>query len=214
MTTAERTDRGTARRPARRRAPGGLDPHSPTFQLFSDVLYVGVLIFGLSLLVVTWFAALSAGVEALRTARLADRHVSARAVWDAFANRVVRHPISHLVVPNLLAAVLVIDVVLMPYVAPGEVWTLVLPIVLAAGLGAVALRVAGAWRRDTAPRVLLSRAWRRMSEDAAGSALLVLAVASAGAILTVAPMLAFVMPGLLALAAVAMDRDPQEEQST
>ena len=213
MTTAERAHRGPARPTARRRAPGGLDPHSPTFQLFSDVLYAGVLIFGLSLLVVTWFAALSAGVEALRTARLADRHVSARAVWDAFANRVVRHPISHLVVPNLLAAVLVIDVVLMPYVAPGEVWTLVLPIVLAAGLGAVALRVAGAWRRDTAPRVLLSRAWRRMSEDAAGSALLVLAVASAGAILTVAPMLAFVMPGLLALAAVAMDRDPQEEEN-
>ena len=49
--------------------------------------------------------------------------------------------------------------------------------------------------------------------DAAGSALLVLAVASAGAILTVAPMLAFVMPGLLALAAVAMDRDPQEEEN-
>ncbi|WP_164861821.1 DUF620 domain-containing protein, partial [Microbacterium sp. CPCC 204701] len=65
---AERADRGPTRPAARRRAPGGLDPHSPTFQLFSDVLYVGVLIFGLSLLVITWFAALSAGVEALRTA--------------------------------------------------------------------------------------------------------------------------------------------------
>lgn len=214
MTTAERTHRGPARPAARRRAPGGLDPHSPTFQLFSDVLYLGVLIFGLSLLVVTWFAALSAGVEALRTARQTDRHVTARAVWGAFANRVVRHPLTHVVAPTLVTALLVIDVVLMPYVAPGEMWALVLPIVLAAGLGAVALRVAGTWRRDTAPRVLLARAWRRMSEDAAGSALLVLAVASAGAILTVAPMLAFVTPGLLALAAVAMDRDPQEDENT
>jgi hypothetical protein len=210
MSTVERAHRGPAHPATRRRAPGGLDPHSPTFQLFSDVLYAGVLMFGLSLLVVTWFAALSAGVEALRTARRTDRHVSARGVWDAFANRVVRHPISHIVAPTLVTALLAVDVVLLPYVAPGEAWTLVLPIVLAAGLGAVALRVAGTWRRGTAPRILLARAWRGMSEDAAGSGLLVLAVASAGAILTIAPMLGFVMPGLLALAAVAMDRDPQE----
>lgn len=211
MTTADRTRPVPARTAVRRRAPGGLDPHSPTFQLFSDVLYAGVLIFGLSLLVVTWFAALSAGVEVLREARRADRHVTARAVWGAFANRVVRHPLSHLVAPTLVSAVLVVDVVLLPYVVPGEAWALALPIVLAAGLGGVALRVAGTWRRGTAPRVLLGRAWRRMSQDAAGSGLLVLAVAAAGAILTIAPMLAFVMPGLLAMAAVAVDRDPQEE---
>jgi hypothetical protein len=200
-----------ADRPApRRRAPGGLDPHSPTFQLFSDVLYAGVLIFGLSLFIVTWFAALSAGVEALRTARESDRHVTVRGVWSAFVDRVVRHPLSHVVAPALVTALLVVDVVLLPYVAPGELWAVALPIVLAAGLGAVALRVAGTWRRDTPARVLLARAWRRMSEDAAGSALLVLAVATAGAIVAFVPMLGVVLPGLLALAAVAMDRSPED----
>jgi hypothetical protein len=212
MTNAERV-RHSGRPALRRRAPGGLDPHSPTFQLFSDVLYAGVLIFGLSLLLVTWFAALSAGTEALRTARRTDRHVVARVVWSAFVDRVVRHPISHIVAPTLVTGLLVIDVVLLPYAAPGELWASALPIVLAAGMGAVALRVAGTWRRGTAPRVLLARAWRRMSDDSGGSALLVLAVAAAGAILSIAPMLAFVMPGLLALAAVAMDREPQEDRT-
>lgn len=198
------------RRVARRRAPGGLDPHSPTFAAFADMLYAGVLIFGLSVLLVTWFAALSAGVEELRAARAEDRHVRARAVWSAFANRVVRHPLSHVVAPTAVTALLVVDVVVMPYVAPGELWATVLPIVLAAGLGAIALRIAGAWRRDVAPRRTFAVAWRRMSQDASGSALLVLAVAAAGAVVAIAPMLAVVMPGPLALAAVAMDREPVE----
>jgi hypothetical protein len=198
------------RRPARRRGPSGLDPHSSTFAAFSDMLYVGVLIAGLSVPAVTWFAALSAGVEELRAARTEDRQVRARAVWSAFVDRVMRHPISHVVVPTAVTALLVVDVVLLPYAAPGEIWATVLPVVLAAGLGAIALRVAGAWRRGAAPRRILAVAWRRMSQDAAGSALLVLAVIAAGAIVAVAPMLAIVMPGPLALAAVAMDRDPQE----
>lgn len=191
------------RRPARR-AP--LSPHSATFHAFADMLYAGVLIFGLSLLVVTWFAALSAGVEALRTARRDDTHVSARTVAAAFADRVVRHPLSHVVAPTLVTAVLVVDVIVLPYVAPGSLWSIVLPVVLAAALGAIALRVAGAWRRESAPRDSLALAWRRMSTDGAGSALLFLAVVTAGAIVTIVPMLAVVIPGPLALAAVAMDR--------
>lgn len=194
----------------RRRPQSGLDPHSPTFHAFSDMLYVGVLVFGLSLAVVTWFAALSAGVEALRVARVNDRHVSARVVWSAFADRVVRHPLTHVIAPAAVTALLVIDVVLLPYVVPGELWSTLLPVVLAAGLGAIALRIAGAWRRDIPARTILATAWRRMSTDAAGSALLVLAVVTAGAIATIAPMLAIVMPGPLALAALAMDREPEE----
>ncbi|MDN3496838.1 hypothetical protein QL996_12930 [Planococcus sp. APC 4015] len=192
-------------RPVRRRSP--LDPHSSTFHAFADMLYAGVLIFVLALPVVTWFAALSAGVEAIRDARAADHHVRARTVWSAFVDRVVRHPVSHLLAPTAVTALLVVDVVLLPYAAPGELWSLVLPIVLAAGLGAIALRIAGTWRRGEAPRVLLGRAWRRMSTDAAGSALLVLAVTCAGALVVIAPLLALVLPGGLALAAVAMDRD-------
>lgn len=194
----------------RRRAPGALDPHSPTFHLFADALYLGVLVFGLSLLVVTWFAALSAGVETLRDARTADRHVSARRLWSVFVDRAVRHPLSHIVLPTIVTALLAVDVVVLPYVVPGEVWALALPIVLAAGLGAVALRVAGAWRTGVPARRTFAVAWRRMSEDAAGSALLVLAVTAAGAIVSIAPLLLVVMLGPLALAALALDRDPEE----
>lgn len=191
----------------RRRAPGALDPHSPTFHLFADTLYIGVLVFGLSLLIVTWFAALSAGVETLREARAADRHASARRLWSVFVDRTVRHPLSHVVLPTIVTALLAFDVVVLPYVAPGEAWALALPVVLAAGLGAVALRVAGAWRTGVPARRTFAVAWRRMSEDAAGSALLVLAVAAAGAIVSIAPLLLVVMLGPLALAAVAMDRE-------
>lgn len=189
------------------RRRSGLDPHSTTFHSFADMLYTGVLVFALALPLLTWFAALSAGVEELRTARAEDRHVRARAVWSAFADRLVRHPLSHVVVPTLVTALLVVDVVVLPYVAPGELWATVLPVVLAAGLGAIALRVAGAWRRGIPTRTTLAIAWRRMSTDAAGSALLVLAVATAGAIVAIVPLLAIVLPGGLALAAIAMDRE-------
>lgn len=195
------------RRRVGRRAPSGLDPHSPTFHLFADVLFVGVMVAVLALAVVTWFAALSAGVEALRDARRADRHVSVRSVFSAFGDRVLRHPVSHVLLPTAVTALLLVDIVLMPYAVPGELWAASLPLVLAAGLGAVALRVAGAWRRDASPRASLALAWRRMTTDAAGSALLVFAVVCAGAIVTIAPMLAIVIPGPLVLAAVAMDRD-------
>jgi len=197
----------TEGRGRRSRGQSTLDPHSSTFHAFADMLYAGVLIFGLSLLVVTWFAAFSAGVQALRTAREQDRHVTVRAVWSAFANRIARHPLTHVLAPSLVTALLVVDVVLLPYVAAGSFGAIVLPIVLAAGLGAVALRVAGTWRQGRAARESLGIAWRRMSTDAGGSALLALAVAAAGAVVMIAPMLAIVMPGPLALAAVAMDRD-------
>jgi len=200
---------GTAR-VARRRAPGALDPHSPTFQAFSDTIYVGVLLFALSIPLVTWFAALTAGVEALRDARAQDRHVRARDVWSAFGHRLRRHALSQMVLPAIVTALLVVDVVLLPYAVPGELWATLLPAVLAAGLGAIALRVAGAWRRGIPTTAVYRTAWRRMSTDAAGSALLVLAVVCAGSIVALAPLLLIVMLGPLALAALAMDRETPE----
>ena len=191
-------------RPRRRRS--GLDPHSPTFALFSDVLYAGVAIVLLSLPVVTWFAAFSAGVQALREAREADGHVTIAAVWRAFAQRIRRTWVVHLVLPTVVTMLLLVDVVFLPYTGLDPFAVLVLPIVLAAALGAIALRIAGAWRTDVPARQSLALAWSRMSQDAAGSLLLALAVAAAGAIVFVLPLLAVVMPGPLALAAVAMDR--------
>jgi hypothetical protein len=188
-----------------RRRASILDPHSPTFSTFADVLYVGVLVFALSIPLVTSFAALSAGTQALREAKEADRHVTIGSVWRPFADRVVRHWFVALVLPAVVTALLIVDLVVMPYLVPDAVIALVLPAVVASAAGAIALRIAGTWRTGVSARDTLAESWRRMAEDAGGSLLLALTVAAAGAVVAVIPLLALVMPGLLALAAVALD---------
>lgn len=197
-------------RPAGRKRRSGLDPHSDTFHAFADVLYTGVLVFALSVPLVTWFAAMGAGVQALRDARATDGHVTIGAVWRAYVHRIRRHWFVFVVLPTLLTAAIAFDTLLLPFLGVGELMSAVIPIVLASVVGAIALRVAGAWRDDVTARRTLALAWQRMSQDAGGSALLVLAVAAAGAIVSIIPLLAFVLAGPLALAAVAMDRDPKE----
>lgn len=191
----------------RRRAPSILDPHSSVFGLFSDVLYVGVLVFAASLPLVTWFAAFSAGVQVLRVARDGDGRVRAREFARVFGQRLRRSPVLHVLVPSAVTALLAINVVVLPWTGMDPLYALVAPIVLAAALGAIALRIAGAWRSGLPARRVLATAWRRMSEDAAGSLLLAGAVTAAGAVVGIIPLLALVMPGPLALAAVAMDRE-------
>ena len=100
-----------------------------------------------------------------------------------------------------------LDVLVLPFLGADPTAAAVVPIVLAATAGAVALRVAGAWRDDVPARRTLALAWRRMSADAGGTVVLILAVASAGAVIAVVPLLVVVMAGPLALAALAMDRD-------
>lgn len=200
-----------SRRPVQGRRRSVLDPHSDSFHLFADVLYTGVLVFALSLPIVTGFAALSAGVQALREAREAGKHVTVGTVWRPFVDRVARHWMVHLVLPTVMTALLAMNLVLLPYLGLDATATLVVPIVLASAAGAVALRIAGAWRPGVAARASLQTAWTRMSDDAAGSLLLAGAVAAAGAIAVSMPLLALVLPGPLALAAVAMDRSGEAD---
>ncbi|ROQ64153.1 hypothetical protein EDF36_1108 [Rathayibacter sp. PhB152] len=192
-----------ARAPRRRSA---LDPHSGTFAAFADVLYAGVLVFALSLPVVTGFAAFGAGVAALREARENDGHVTIGSVWRAFVRR-LRRPVTQLLLPAVVTALLALDLLVLPFLGADPTLAAAVPIVLASVAGAVALRVAGAWRDDASATRILGIAWRRMSDDAAGTVVLVLAVASAGAVIAVVPLLIVVMAGPLALAALAMDRD-------
>jgi len=197
---------------SRRRRRSGLDPHSDTFRAFADVLYTGVLIFLLALPLVTWFAALGAGTQALREARSDDGHVTIGAVWRPFVHRLRRHALTHLVLPTAVLVVLVLDVLILPFLGADEFLAAAIPVVLASAIGAIALRVAGVWREGVPARTSLATAWRRMSEDAGGSVLLALAVAVAGAVVWIIPLLAIVMAGPLALAAVAMDRPSQGEE--
>lgn len=198
---------GSTVRPAPARRRSGLDPHSDTFHAFADVLYTGVLVFVLSLPVVTAFAALGAGVGALREARATDGHVTVPAVWRGFRVRALRHPIAQLVLPTLVLALLVLDLVALPFLGADPTMSALVPIVLGSATGAVALRAAGAWREGQSAVRTLRLAWGRMSDDGSGTVVLLLTVAAAGGVVATVPLLIVVMAGPLALAALAMDRD-------
>jgi hypothetical protein len=190
----------------RRRRASILDPHSAAFSTFADVLYTGVLVCALSIPLVTAFAALSAGAQALREARDADRHVTIGAVWRPFADRVAHHWFATIVLPVVVTVLLAGDLVVMPYLVPDALLAAAIPAVVASAAGALALRIAGTWRPGVAARATLAASWRRMSDDAGGSLLLALTVAAAGAVVVIMPFLVLLMPGMLALAAVAIDR--------
>lgn len=190
-----------------RRRPSILDPHSSAFGLFSDVLYTGVLVFVGALPVVTGFAALSAGVETLRDARAGEGRVRARVFVRVLASRLRRSPVLHVVVPVAVTALLAVNAVVLPWTGLDPTWAAAVSVTLGAVLGAAALRVAGAWRPAVPARRTLHTVSGRMAGDATGTLLLAAAVAAAGAIVWTTPLLALVMPGVLALAAVALDRD-------
>ena len=197
----------------RRRGGSILDPHSSSFALFSDTLWVGVMVAVASIPVVTSFAAVSAGVETLREARERDGSVTLRAFGGALLDRLRHHWPTHLVLPAIVLAALVLNVVVLPYTGADSLVATVASAAVAALAGAVALRVAGSWRRGLRAREVFAIAWRRMSEDAYGSLLLACGVTAAGAIVVISPLLGVIMAGPLVLAAVAIDAVATSKES-
>lgn len=202
VTESERKD-AAGKRPVRRPL---LDPHSPGFASFADVLYSGVLVFATMLPLVTGFAGLSAAVQVFREARASDGHVTVGAFWRAFVDRVTKHWISHIVVPTVVGAVLVGYLLVLPLMGLEPWMAIGLPAVAGVIVGAIGLRFVGTWRQGTSARVTLAETWRRMSDDPVGTLLLAGAAFTAGAIVSFATMLLLVIAGPLVLAAVAVDR--------
>jgi len=192
---------------SKKRLPALANPYSASFRLLSDTLLAGVIVLALSIPLVTWFAALTGAVAALRDAHRADGPVRVRAIVRYGVRSVRRHALLTVLAPTVFVCFLLLDLLVLPHVVGDARLALVAVGVLAAGIGAFALRIAGAWRDERTAREIVRIAWGRMSADPVGSLMLFAAGACAGLIVSFAPPLVFVMGGPLALAALAFDRD-------
>ena len=191
----------------KRRMPAVLNPYSSSFRFLSDTLLAGILVLALSLPVVTWFAALTGATTALRDARLADDPIRARRVLQHTWASIRRHPLLTLLAPTVFLAFIVGDLLILPHVLGNATTALYVIGAIAAGVGAFALRIIGAWREERSARQIIRIAWERMSADPVGSLLLLGACVCAGLIVSFSPPLILVIGGPLALAALALDRD-------
>lgn len=192
---------------SRKRLPALANPYSASFRLLSDTLLSGVIVLLLSIPIVTWFAALTGAVGALRDARRADAPVRVRSIVRHAARSIRRHALLTVLAPSAFVGFLLVDLLVLPHVIGDERLALVAVGALAAGIGALALRIAGAWRDERTAREIVRIAWGRMSADPVGSLMLFAAGSCAGLIVSFAPPLILVMGGPLALAALAFDRD-------
>jgi len=191
----------------RRRLPGVLDPYSTSFRLLSDTLLAGLLVLALSLPVVTWFAALTGATAALRDARAAEDPIRVRRILGHGWSAVRRHPLLTLLAPAVFVAFILADLLVLPHLLGDATLALWALGAIASGVGAFALRIAGAWRADRTARGVLALAWGRMSADPVGTLMLFGACAAAALIVSFSPPLVLVIGGPLALAALAFDRD-------
>ncbi|MFC8192525.1 hypothetical protein ACFUMH_12795 [Cellulomonas sp. NPDC057328] len=196
-----------------RRDPRAPDPTAPErraafgggrFGLLSEVLVVGLGVSVLSLPVVTVLPALAAGAAHVR------RHLTGETdrvvdLWHEFVAALRG------VWPYALAslALLVLlwfnTAVAGTGLLPGGTGVLVLSLAVAAMLAVVLLRAAGGWRRGASWRQVMRDAGARAGDDLAGSGLLVVAMGLCGVIVWMLAPLAVLVPGLLALAVVAVE---------
>ncbi|QWF78038.1 hypothetical protein [Amycolatopsis sp. CA-230715] len=183
------------------REPGEL--FGPRFELFADVLSVGIATTVACLPVVTAPAALSTACEVLRGGR--------GSFWRAFSRRARwRADLLAGLAMIGVASVLAADFLLAGAGLPGGK-----PFTVALALVAVALAVIGL-RAVAMP----ARGWRRAYADAAaasfadpgGSLLLLLAFATAALCAWVLPPVAALVPGPLAMAACAMEQRREASQ--
>lgn len=164
------------------------------FTLFADCLLLGVQTFVAALPLVTAFAAVTAACQVLG-ARV-DRDASV-GYFRAFG-AVLRSHVGVTLVPLLL----LIDVLAVASGAPGA---FPLAAVLAV-LVVVGLRAAALWAPGLRWSSVLSNAARQAGRDPGGSLLLLGAVAAAAALVSLVPLTVALMPGVLALAPVAIAR--------
>lgn len=188
-----------------RRLPHG----SSGFAFLSEVLLTGLVLFVLSLPLVTLVPALAAGSAHLR------RHLEARPdslgeLW-ADLRRALRSG-GWLVSLGLLALLLVLDLnaaIAAGGALPGGTVVQVVSAVVAACAVVVVLRAAGSWSRERRWVANLRAAAVTSTADLAGSALLLSAVLLCGVMVWMLTPLLFVVPGLLCLAVVGVDYRPR-----
>ncbi len=174
------------------------------FGLFSEVLVVGLGVSVLSLPVVTVLPALAAGAAHVR------RHLSGETdrvvdLWHEFVAALRGAWPYALASLALLVLLWFNTAVAGTGQLPGGTGVLVLSLAVAAMLAVVLLRAAGGWRRGASWRQVMRDAGARAGDDLVGSGLLVVAMGLCGVIVWMLPPLAVLVPGLLALAVVAVE---------
>ncbi|MFC4616659.1 hypothetical protein ACFO3K_18165 [Cellulomonas algicola] len=172
--------------------------------LFGESLTVGLAVSVLSLPVITALPALAAGIAHVR------RHVDGRPdtlrdLWDDFrlaCRRVWLVSVGSV----LLLLVLAFNVSLAGTgVLPGGTGVRVISVLVAVLLLVALLRAAAGWTPGAVWRLVLRDAGRRTGDDLTGTFLLVLALGLCGVIVWMLPPLVVIVPGLLALATVAVE---------
>lgn len=172
--------------------------------LFGESLTVGLAVSVLSLPVVTALPALAAGIAHVR------RHVDGRPdtlrdLWDDF--RLACRGVWLVSVGSVvLLLLLAFNVSLAGTGAlPGGTGVRVVSVLVAVLLVVALLRAAAGWTPGSVWRLVLRDAGRRTGDDLTGTFLLVLALGLCGVIVWMLPPLVVIVPGLLALATVAVE---------
>lgn len=172
------------------------------FTAFTDVLYLALMVLVGSLALVTLFVSVAAGADLLRARAARDVTVT----WGAYCRRWwqgVRRP-GLLLLPSAVIALVSVDLMLAPHLPGGEAGTW--PVVAVAVLVvALTLRAAGTWRPGAGVREVCARSVSAVQRDPIGLLLIVAALGCLTAIVAWVHVLAFAVPGLLALAAAGVD---------
>lgn len=186
-------------------APVPLAPRGARLALFGEVVLTGAVLAVLSVPVVTAVPALAAGTLHL------GRHVDGRADGVADLIRGTGRALRELWAPGLavpvVLAVLGLDLWLVRTGAlPGGAVVGVVTVLVLALVVVVTLRFVGSWRPGSAVVAGVRAAARRAVADPSGSTLLVAAVTMVVVLIWMLQPLVLIAPGLLALAALAVER--------
>ena len=175
------------------------------FGLFSESLVVGLGVSLLSLPVVTALPAMAAGVAHLRR-HLEGRSDTVADLWAEF-RAACRGVWVVSVASVLLLFVLLFNLQVAGTGAlPGGTGVRVFSAVMAVTLLVVLLRAAAGWTAGASWKDVLRDAGRRTGDDLTGSFLLVVALGLCAVIVWMLAPLAVLVPGLLSLAVVAVER--------
>ncbi|MFD8863346.1 hypothetical protein ACFV1F_02870 [Streptomyces sp. NPDC059590] len=175
------------------------------FGLFADVLLLGVFTAVASVGVITAFPAFAAACALLRERVAGGPGVGVRPYLVRLAQALRAGP-AGLLIPPAVAAVLAVDALAIAAGAPGRpVLATALAVALLAAV-LLGLRAAGGWRPGLRWGAVLRGAARQVGRrDLGGDALLLVAVGTAVAVVTLLPITALLLAGPLAAATVAVD---------
>ncbi len=172
--------------------------------LLGEVLLIGVLVSIASLPIVTCLGAAAAGATSLREFVESDRTPTARRFVSLFG-AALRDPVA-LLAPPIVLAVAAIDLLAVLGGLPGaRLFGPVLGLLLAATV-VIGLRASARWRIDARWRALLSDSATVAARDWVGSIMLAAGVLITVIIVIEAPGFVVVLPGLLVMASVSVER--------